>query len=168
MGFLTAPDGVPSGSVRSPPRSKAKIGSSFLVIDHDELAHRGWTTVSRINSCDELLNLAKSLGTPLQAPTGELIKRLTVKPAAEARAGTLSATFGAKSFPLHTDTAFWSIPARYLVMRVHGDYRRSTTVLSFKRMFRDLRFDISDDVRRSVWVVRTPLASRYRMMQFQV
>jgi hypothetical protein len=92
------------------------------MFDLEELEERGWTGVRGIFSASAMLDLAKSLGTPRCAPNGELIKRVTIKSSAVAKAGTLSAAFGTKGFPLRTDTAFWSIPARYLVLRVYGEH----------------------------------------------
>jgi hypothetical protein len=35
---------------------------------------------------------------------------------------------------LHTDTAFWALPARFLVMRATGDKRRTTRVCPFDEL----------------------------------
>jgi hypothetical protein len=95
------------------------------------------------------------------SPTGELIKEIRVVSASRARTGTLSATYGSGDFPLHTDTAFWPVPARYVVFQLRGDTRRSTTILSFDDFFRQCDKRTFLLAESSVWLVRTRSASFY-------
>jgi len=83
-----------------------------------------------------------------------------------ARAGSLSAKYGCREFPLHTDTAFWPIPVRFLVLRVIGDTRRCSTVRLFEDLFmrRDELFRLAQ---RSVWLARTGWTSFYCSMMFR-
>lgn len=133
----------------------------------NDLEERGWVLVPGISSSAELLELAKSIGSPTPSPSGELVKKIGVISEADATPGTLSATFGTKSFPLHTDTAFWAIPARYLILRVRGDTRRHTTVLPFQRVFQG-GGQARELAERSVWFLRTPSISAYCSMGFSV
>src|SRR4051794_6145768 len=97
-----------------------------------ELEFYGWQFVSNISSRDDLIKLAQSLGRPRPSLTGSIVKELRPVAKHAAQRLTLSATYGLGTFPLHTDTAFWPVPARYVVLRVHGDLRRSTTVRTFQ------------------------------------
>jgi hypothetical protein len=137
-----------------------------MKVCRDELEARGWTRVPAIDSRDALLGLARSIGVPLPAPTGELVKRIPVTSASHAKRRTLSAAHGSEEFPLHTDTAFWPVPARYVVLRAVGDLRRYTTIRSFEHLFNAGRDSLLDLVKGSVWVVRTPSTSFYSGMNF--
>jgi hypothetical protein len=123
----------------------------------------GIARVAGIYSAQSLLDLALSIGKPIPSPTGELVKRVTIKDSTRARVGTLSAAYGDGQFPLHTDTAFWPVPARYIVMRVAGDTRRCTT---FRRFDHLLRQDagLQRLVEKSVWLVRAGMSSFYCSM----
>ena len=111
----------------------------------------GWSTVEGISTQTELLELGASIGTPVRTPNGELVKEIRVQPAEAARSGSKSAHFGTDRFPLHTDTAYWPTPAKFVVLRVRGDMRRPTTVVKF----RDLLIDPQTDelFRHSIWRV---------------
>ena len=99
--------------------------------------------------------------------TGELIKGLRVTSRSHARPGTLSSAYGSGEFPLHTDTAFWPLPARYLVFRVQGDNRRRTTVLSFADVFQQCSPPALLLAEKAIWLVRTKLGSFYCSLRIQ-
>jgi hypothetical protein len=82
----------------------------------ETIEDRGWASIPGVNGASDLLQLAMSLGKPVENARHELISELRVATSAEARPSTLSATFGTGTFPLHTDTAFWPNPAKFLVM----------------------------------------------------
>jgi alpha-ketoglutarate-dependent taurine dioxygenase len=133
---------------------------------HIELRARGWACVKGIKSQSELLELARTVGRPVRSPTGELVKELTPIPQAQARRGTLSDAYATGSFPLHTDTAFWALPSRYLVFRARGDVRRHTTILAFADIFHEGPPGLRALAERSVWLVRTPSEIFYCSMKF--
>jgi hypothetical protein len=136
------------------------------IVSCSELNTRGWTCVTGITSQSELLELARSIGHPVPSPTGELLKELTPTPQAHAHRGTLSDTYATGSFPLHTDTAFWPLPSKYIVLRVRGDIRRPTTILTFADLFREGTDDLCALAERSIWLVRTPSKNFYCSMRF--
>jgi len=86
-------------------------------VDIAELQARGWTLVDGISSQEEMLELARAIGTPTLTPNGELVKEIRRLPADEAPPGSQSSTYGAGPFPLHTDTVFWATPVRYVILR---------------------------------------------------
>jgi len=114
-----------------------------------------------------MIELANIVGSPLVGPNGRLVKEIRVSPQAAAKTGTLSASFGTKGFPLHTDTAFLPIPARYIILRAFGDTRRPTTVLSFRQIVQNCGKHIVGIANRSVWYLRTPSLSTYCSMRFR-
>jgi hypothetical protein len=132
-----------------------------------ELEEFGWACVPGIYSRSKLLELARSLGRPIASPSGELVKELVPKSREKARRGTLSETHDVGPFPLHTDTAFWPVPSRFLVLRAHGDIRRCTTVLSFADLFREAASEECDLAERSVWLVHASSRKFYCSMKFR-
>ena len=149
-------------------RNPTEISALALAhkIMHDELRTRGWTCMKGVKGRSELLELARAMGRPVPSPTGELVKELTPKPETQARKGTLSNKYSTGTFPLHTDTAFWSLPSRYLVFRARGDVRRHTTILTFADLFRQGAAELRAFAECSVWLVRTPSESIYCSMKF--
>lgn len=136
-------------------------------MNRSELEARGWTKVTGVASRDELLRLAFSLGRPVRSPTGELIRQLVPTETDHAKPSTLSAMHGLGAFPLHTDTAFWPRPCRYLVFRATGDVRRPTTLASFERLLSSLGDGFLALAERSVWIASAPIQSHYCLMRFR-
>jgi len=137
------------------------------MFDCTELEARGWTCVTGITDRSNLLELARSVGKPVPSPTGALVRELAPTPRPNARKGTLSDGYGLGSFPLHTDTAFWPLPSRYIVLRVRGDTRRPTTIVAFAELFREQAPHLVALANRSVWRIRIPSISFYCSMRFR-
>lgn len=121
-------------------------------------------SIPGVSGSSDLLQLALSLGKPVENARHELISELRVVASSDARPLTLSAAFGTGTFPLHTDTAFWPIPARFLVMLAEGDIRRTTTVCSIRRVLNSSGVDLMNLIEKSVWVVKGKGESRYCLM----
>lgn len=100
-------------------------------MDLGDLNARGWTVVDGVSSQDELVALGKSLGSCVRTPNGELVKVIRRIPRDQAPTGGQSALYGSGPFPLHTDTVFWPLPVRYVLLRGHDDTRRPTTFAAF-------------------------------------
>jgi hypothetical protein len=132
----------------------------------DALRQSGWAAIDGAKTTSDMMDVARAIGRPLRAPTGELVRRLMPIDAHLARANSLSSRFGRGSFPFHTDTAFWPIPSRYLVMRVIGDQRRATTLLDFEDVLGKLSSRARNDVQRSVWRARRDGCAMYCSMSF--
>jgi hypothetical protein len=132
-----------------------------------ELEARGWECIPGISTRADLFTLASSLGRIVPSPTGEVVKELTPRKAEKARPGTLSATHGLDQFPFHTDTAFWPVPARYVVMRVVGDTRRPTIVWPFIELLRMRDSGLTALAERSIWLARTSQSRFYCSMRFR-
>jgi alpha-ketoglutarate-dependent taurine dioxygenase len=136
-------------------------------IDFVKLREKGWVCVKGIKTKDALLRLVALLGCLVPAPTGEIVKELTVTDARCAREGTLSAVYGRGEFPFHTDTAFWPTPARYLIFRARGDTRRRTKIKPFANFLSELGAAAANLAAKSVWVVKVPSINIYCSMQFR-
>jgi hypothetical protein len=132
-----------------------------------EAEERGFVQISGIDDKDSLLELARSLGNPIRTSSGEFMRELRVVPSAIARPNTLSAMFGVGGFPLHTDTAFWALPARFLVMRVIGDNRRPTTLFPFGDLLSLAGVRMTNAIRTSVWRLKSTTGWVYCEMAFR-
>lgn len=109
--------------------------------------------VEGISSQCDLLELGRSVGTPVPTPNGELVKGIRRSEGSVVDPGSQSALYGVGSFPLHTDTVFWPTPVRYVLLRGYGDMRRPTTVLSFAEMISECDREFRSLLQESVWRV---------------
>lgn len=141
---------------------------SVEAVNRAQLKEQGWTIVHGITSQLDLLAVALSVGRPKSSPTGEIVKLLIPRLSEESRDRTLSGTYGTGQFPLHTDTAFWPLPSRYLVFRATGDIRRATTLLSFAALLEKLGTDFRRLAERSIWSATTHRKAFYCSMVFKV
>jgi alpha-ketoglutarate-dependent taurine dioxygenase len=131
-----------------------------------QLRERGWLTVPNIASKAALLRLAETIGQPLPHPNGQMVRELVPMKRDAAPKNTMSAACGLNAFPWHTDTAFWSTPARHLVMRVVGDLRRETLVVPFSLAVEALDEAATNLIDESVWLIRTHAATFYCSIRF--
>ena len=137
------------------------------MLGKEQLESAGWVQIHGISNDADLLEVARSLGTPVRSHEGGFIKSITPMSEAQAKPKTLSATHGIGPFPAHTDTAFWTLPCRYIVMRVVGDIRRSTTVLRFADIFHQCDRSDQSTAEHSVWRVNILGRQFYCSMRFQ-
>lgn len=90
------------------------------LLDTQELAEQGWTiagsSVARASLEEAVERLARMLGTPVPSRGRRLVQRLRPTPKQAAHQRSLSMRFGEGVFPLHVDTAHWTVPCRYIVM----------------------------------------------------
>lgn len=64
----------------------------------------------------EVASLASDLGDIVPGRDRQRVEYIVPQEADSAHAGSLSSQFGLEALPLHTDTAHWPVPCRYLVM----------------------------------------------------
>lgn len=126
----------------------------------------GWATVETNGSDQALLLVANAFGTPVPSrPNVPLISRLAPTASKAARPGTMSSIFGLGEFPLHTDTAHWPTPARYVVLRSAGmRHDRPTLLASSESLRKSQKHGLL--VRRSVWTAKGPIGLFYCSMIF--
>ena len=145
------------------PRRTAMVMRSPRVSDEPP-----WTVVEGIAGPDALLRLARSLGSPVRLPDGTYCRSLAPRSRGEAPRRTFSKIHGRGVFPLHTDTAFWPTPARFVLLAHDGDGRRQTTLCSFDRFLADLGPHMMVHVSGSVWRVPRNAGGFYCSMRFRV
>lgn len=122
--------------------------------ERDQLSRQGWLELD-VSSSHELVELARSLGTP--RPTrlgGPIIDCLVPTDKRQARPETMSSYLGFDRFPFHTDGAHFRIPPRFILLRLadgaHSD--RPTLVCAFSD--RSLNLENIQILMRDVWTVR--------------
>lgn len=63
-----------------------------------------------------LLDIASCFGAVMPGARGELIQVIPARDKGDGPVGSFSYVVGYNEFPWHTDTAYWTIPARYLFL----------------------------------------------------
>lgn len=94
------------------------MNSSLISAD---LATRGWCVFTAPVSigddpADEVRAVAQELGEIVAGRARQTVERIVPHTPSSAFAGSLSSKYGLEPLPLHTDTAHWPTPCRYLVM----------------------------------------------------
>lgn len=107
---------------------------------------------------EAMLRIASALGTIIRDPAGELVSLLRPQYSHQTLSRSFSFRHGHGAFPLHTDTAFWSIPARYLVLKAKQASPTCTTILSSHKAQRILSSSLAQ---RAIFGLRTTQSSRY-------
>jgi len=143
------------------------LSGAEAVSIREQVKQIGWASVGGIEREKDLLDLARYLGKPIPHPSGELIKTLVPTGVHGALPNSLSSRYGCGSFPLHTDTAFWACPARFIILQIEGDARRPTTFASFMALFEVAGCGIRNSIERSIWFVPGS-QSMYCSMRFRL
>lgn len=118
----------------------------------DQLETIGFVT-GWLASKDQLLDLAKSLGTPrAMRSAGELIEELRPQEEGMANKNSLSSRHGKRVFPFHTDCAFWLVPPRYLILRATGNSSGTPTRIAQVDWLNDAP-DLLERARTSIFKV---------------
>lgn len=66
---------------------------------------------------EELIAISKQIGRPVETRLGaKIIDRLSPKEQEDSHKNSLSRIHGLHSFPLHTDTAYFKLPVRYILL----------------------------------------------------
>ncbi|QGG57899.1 TauD/TfdA family dioxygenase [Paenibacillus sp. B01] len=123
----------------------------MLKISISELEKSGFIKMNIPDLSEEdLLGISKQIGAPVESRIGaKIIDRLSPKDKDEAHKNSLSGVHGMNSFPLHTDTAYFRTPARYILLYSvnPGSGDRPTLIYDtnhFLNQNKDLRFELSN------------------------
>ncbi len=96
-----------------------------------ELSAHGYAQVQDVESIEQALSVTKGLGTLLPL-NGSVVQELLPREREEVQSNSFSSRYGRGIFPLHTDTAFWERPARFVVIFSAIASRGATRVLSLR------------------------------------
>jgi hypothetical protein len=125
-----------------------------------DLQRRGFVLL-KANCPDlELLRIAKDLGPPVPStPGAPVISELRPRQPLTQKTQTFSSLYGLASFPFHTDTAHWPVPARFVILRDIGEsHDRPTLLLPMEK------FALActpQDMTAAIWKVKGPFGTFY-------
>ncbi len=136
-------------------------------MDLNTLNKKGWIEIEGIKGTDDLICIGNELGTIIPGPNGEIIKEIKRKNKEESVEGSQSKIYGQGSFPLHTDTVFWPLPARYVIFHAIGDVRRPTTFMKFSDLISKNKNDFFQIAQNSIWFVGPQHKKFYCSMVFK-
>ena len=118
-----------------------------------------------ISSEGAFVEFARRFGQLVPLDNGSFVKKLRVSTSENARKNSLSEIFGTGAFPFHTDTAFWTRPARLVLLRaVGGNLHRPTLLRPFASVLDEVGLR---RVRQSSWICSTGRRKNYTTMYFE-
>ena len=124
------------------------------VSEREELSTQGWLELS-VSSTDELVGLARSLGTPHPSSSGaSVIDHLVPTRRQHARSGTMSSYLGFERFPFHTDGAYLRTPPEFILLRLADGAisLRPTLICALSALSMEL--EQVHMLMRDTWIVR--------------
>jgi alpha-ketoglutarate-dependent taurine dioxygenase len=128
------------------------LGFSIDACRHD-LDTQGFVVVQDCPG-EQLVAFAQRLGRPSpDTRNPNLVRDLFPRGGSESPSNTLSSRYGTGEFPFHTETAYWGVPARYVLLHcvAPGSGDRPTLILDpLGAMSADDRAILA----RELWVVR--------------
>lgn len=135
--------------------------------EYISLKEKGWTEFSSGSSDTELILMALKIGNIIKHPNGQSVFTLKPKLECEAIKGTFSNKCGLKGFPLHTDTAFFKRPARYILMHSIKANGCDTTLLPKVDFWDSLTQSDKTKAERAVYLIKTNNEKFYTSFIFQ-
>lgn len=134
---------------------------------YTSLKKKGWTEFKSGSTDSELISIASNIGEITKHPNGQCVFSLKPKLANDAVKGTFSNMHGLNDFPLHTDTAFYKKPARYILMHSVNPSNCNTTLL-LKNSFWDLMTTAEKTkAERAIYLVKTNQEKFYTSFIFR-
>ena len=104
----------------------------------ERLDELGYCEVEGVQDADMAKSLTAHLG-PLRSLNGEVVQLIRPKDSSEATSKSFSHHFGHGAFPLHTDTAFWLKPVRYVIFQMSQVSATRSVVLPADKTIRLFR-----------------------------
>ena len=93
-----------------------------------ELSTQGYAELESVQEAKQALRATEMLGR-VKPLNGKTIQELVVKDKDAAISSSFSKRHGRGLFPLHTDTAFWVEPARFLILFAKTNSQTATRIL---------------------------------------
>jgi alpha-ketoglutarate-dependent taurine dioxygenase len=120
----------------------------------DALEEFGWVEIRDVSDNIALSHLADALGSI----TSRTIALLTPSSKGKASSRSFSYHYGRGQFPMHSDTAFWPTPARYVVLRSAEPCNTSTLLMQSPELRRILH---GHRVDTAIFSIRTTAGNSY-------
>jgi hypothetical protein len=120
------------------------------MINTEELKEKYWTQF-KAPSTEYFFKAVAELGKaiPSRKNSSNLIDRLEVRDSFEINKRSMSAIFGRKAFPFHTDGAYIETPPRYIAMRSPYQIKNCPTILLFPKFSKSEIHQLE----KNVWLV---------------
>jgi len=131
------------------------------------LKEKGWTEFSSGSTDSELISIASDIGDILKHPNGQMVFTLKPKLECDSIKGTFSNKHGLSDFPLHTDTAFYKKPARYILMHSIKPSSCDTTILPKSNFWDLLTNSDKRKAERAIYLVKTNKEQFYTSLIFR-
>lgn len=131
------------------------------MIDLEALLREGFVEMEGLESEAHLVELARSIGKILPNPDNSLAAKVVANDGGDARRGTFSHAYGFSAFPMHTDTAYHSLPIRYLVMGMLKGSDASTRYINIKHIIQAAHPDLMRLAKESVYILKTFEQAKY-------
>jgi len=126
----------------------------------------GWIETNELYTDCDILNFAKLFGCLRENSNGNMIKEIIPKKKKSGITGTLSNRFGFDVFPFHTDTAFWSKPARYILLNSVNETNCPTLLLKFEEVWSKLNSSQRKVANSAIYLVKTNNLQYYTSLIF--
>ncbi|EPN4981361.1 TauD/TfdA family dioxygenase [Vibrio alginolyticus] len=138
-----------------------------MILDKKKLLKEGYLLLDGNSEPDKIVDLARQLGEVIKHPNGEIID--VIKPHTEqsARKGSFSYNFGLNEFPMHTDTSFWSTPARYLIFGMKEKSKVSTTLTRMSDILSSLPSECLSNIENCIYLLQTYEETKYVGLTFK-
>lgn len=136
----------------------APITMSNLI---DKIEKNGWVEINNISTSEDLLEISEKLGKIIPHSNGKKIDALMPKNGINSIKNTFSNKFGYGSFPLHTDTAFWAKPTRYVALFSPKVSLCNTFIIHNKNIIKLMNEKDIDNAKKSIFLVKTINSQHY-------
>ena len=97
-----------------------------------ELSIRGYAELVDVQEAGQAFRATEMLGRVIML-NGQAIQKLTPKDKDATSSNSFSKRHGRSVFPLHTDTAFWTRPARFIVLFARDRSQTATRILPLQQ-----------------------------------
>jgi len=126
----------------------------------------GWFEIEDVTSKEYILEIATSLGSIRPHPNGEKLSILSPSHGEHSIKGTFSHRYGFSLFPLHTDTAFWSQPSRYIVIGMFMKSDSNTHLIQTSEVFSKLSTKSLNYAKSATYIIDTIEGKKYTSLLF--
>jgi hypothetical protein len=133
---------------------------------HAQVEAIGWCVMppgamSELRLDDRVKCVAEQFGRLVPGRGKKLVEPVIPKSSTSAYSQSLSSKYGLNALPLHTDTAYWSRPCRYLVIACAADGHPATPTILFDSRMVSLSISESTACRTSTFKVSNGRNSFY-------
>lgn len=127
----------------------------------NELQANGIAVVNEKLDSSELIEFANKFGTVVPDDNGIIVQDVLARDLNNGSKGSFSYTCGYGEFPYHIDTAFWELPARYLVLRVTRESDCQTHYTLYRDILNLSDIDLTEYIKRACFILKTFNGQRF-------